>query len=126
VTLEDGSVVTPAELVGPPRRGRKVVLSGDTAPCDAVRELAMGADLLVHEATFGEDEKLRARETRHSTALDAATIARDAKVRRLVLTHLSARYSREAPELLTEAREVFDATIIARDGLVIEVPFQDN
>ncbi len=124
VTLEDGRVVTPAELVGPARPGRRVTYSGDSAPTDAMLHLAVGADLLIHEATFGEDERDRARETMHSTAREAATVAMEAGVKRLVLTHISARYSREAPELLAEARAVFDATTIARDGMVIEVPYR--
>lgn len=122
VTLSDGRVIDPSVLVGPTRRGRKVVLSGDTSPSELVMELARDADLLVHEATFGEDEKERARETCHSTAREAAEIAQRAGVRRLVLNHLSARYSREAPELLAEAKAVFPATQIARDGLVVDVP----
>jgi ribonuclease Z len=126
VTLEDGRVVAPRELVGPTRRGRKVVISGDTSPCDSVVELARGADLLIHEATFGEDERERARETAHSTAREAALVAQRAGVRRLVLNHLSARYSREAPELLAEAREVFPATQIARDGMVVDVPYEQD
>src|SRR5690606_3791611 len=125
VTLPDGRRVGPEELVGPPRPGRRVVISGDTMPCDAIRELARGADLLVHEATFGDDELQRARETRHSTAREAAQVARDAGVKRLVLTHISARYSREAPELLAEARAVFEETVVARDGLAIEVGFAE-
>ncbi|MCA9721848.1 MAG: ribonuclease Z, partial [Gemmatimonadetes bacterium] len=123
VTLADGRTVTPGELVGPTRPGRRVTLSGDTAPCDGVRTLATGADLLVHEATFGEDERVRAAETRHTTARQAAELARDAGARELVLTHISARYSREAPELVAEARAVFPATRVARDGLVVEVPY---
>jgi ribonuclease Z len=123
VVLPDGRTVTPAELVGPPRAGRTVVLSGDTRPCPGVAAAARGADLLVHEATFGEDERARAVETGHSTAREAAQIARDAGVRRLVLTHVSPRYTREAPELLEEARAVFPEVVVARDGLVIEVPF---
>lgn len=126
VMLDDGRRVTPAELVGPPRPGRRVTISGDSAPCESVRELARGADLLVHEATFGDDEQERARETRHATAREAATIARDAGVSRLVLTHISARYSREAPELIAEARDIFPETVVARDGMVVEVPFRDE
>lgn len=126
VTLPDGRSIGPDQLVGPPRPGRKVVISGDTTPCSTIRDIAQGADLLVHEATFGADEQQRALETRHSTARDAATVARDANVKRLVLTHISARYSREAPELLEEARAVFAETSIARDGMVVEVEFQDS
>ncbi len=125
VTVESGRVVRPEELVGPARPGRRVVLSGDSAPSAAVRALATGADLLVHEATFGDEERVRARETRHSTARQAAEVARDAGVRELVLTHISARYSREAPELLVEARELFPATRIAKDGMVVEVPYAE-
>ncbi len=124
ITLESGRVVAATELVGAARPGRRVTYSGDSAPTDAMLHLAVGADLLIHEATFGEDERERARETMHSTAREAATLAFEAGAHRLVLTHISARYSREAPELLAEARAVFDATSIARDGMVVEVPFR--
>jgi ribonuclease Z len=123
VTLDDGRTVTPADLVGPPRPGRTVVYSGDTRPHLAVFEASKGADLLLHEATFGEDEADRAIETGHSTASEAARIALEAGVRRLVLTHISPRYTRDAPELLAEARAVFPETTIARDGMVVEVEF---
>ena len=123
VTLGDGRVVAPAELVGAPRPGRRLVYSGDTTVCAGVAELARGADLLIHEATFGADERERAAETGHSTAAGAATVARDAGVKRLVLTHISARYTREAPELVAEAREIFAGTEVARDGMVVDVPF---
>ncbi len=125
VTLDDGRTVSPSDLVGPPRQGRTLVYSGDTRPSLAVMEAARGADLLVHEATFGGEEAERARETGHSTAAEAARVAADAGVRRLVLTHISPRYTRDAPELLAEARAVFPETIIARDGLTIDIPFAE-
>jgi ribonuclease Z len=125
IVLEDGRSVSPADLVGAPRRGRTLVYSGDTRPSLAVVEAARGADLLIHEATFGSDELERAKETGHSTAAEAARIAVEAGVRRLVLTHLSPRYTRDAPELLAEARAVFPETVIARDGMAVDVPFQE-
>jgi ribonuclease Z len=125
VDLPDGRRVGPTDLVGPPRPGRKVVISGDTRPSAAVLAAAAGADLLVHEATFSAEESDKAVQTGHSTATEAAGIARDAGVRRLVMTHISARYTREAPELLAEAQAVFPNSSVARDGLVVEVPFPD-
>ena len=126
VTLADGRIVGPADLVGPPRPGRTLVYSGDTRPHLSVVEASRGADLLVHEATFGGDEMERARETGHSTAAEAARVALDAGVRRLVLTHISSRYNRDAAELLAEARAVFPETVIARDGLTVDVPYADG
>jgi ribonuclease Z len=125
VELPDGRRVSPDELVGTPRRGRTVLYTGDTRPSLSVVEAARGADVLVHDSTFGEDERERAAETGHSTAAQAAEIAREAGVRRLVLTHISPRYNRDAPELLAEARAVFPESIIARDGLTIDVPFSE-
>jgi ribonuclease Z len=123
VELPDGRVVSPADLVGAPRPGRRVVYSGDTRPCATLIEAARGADLLVHEATFAGEEQERANETGHSTAAEAAAVAREAGVRRLVLTHISPRYTRDAPELLDEARAVFPDVVIARDGLSVDVPY---
>jgi len=125
ITLDDGRVIRPEDLVGAPRHGRTVVYSGDTRPHLPLIEAARGADLLVHEATFGGDELDRARETGHSTAAEAARVAAEAGVRRLVLTHISPRYGRDAAELLAEARAIFPETIIARDGLSIDVPYAD-
>jgi ribonuclease Z len=126
VRLDDGRVIEPSELVGPTRSGRRIVITGDTRPCEATVELARGADLLVHEATFAEEEAERARETGHSTAREAADVAMRAGVRRLVLTHLSARYTRDTTDLEREARAVFPATTIARDGMEVNVPFRDE
>lgn len=127
---EDGKVerrkVSPAELVGAPRPGRKVVYTGDTRPCSSVVQAAESADLLIHEATFGNEEKERAVETEHSTALEAGQVALAARVRRLALNHLSARYSAEWTVLLEEARAVFPQTVVAKDGMVIEVPFAEG
>jgi ribonuclease Z len=126
VSLPDGRVVDPVVLVGPRRSGRKVVISGDTRPAPSVIEASRGADVLVHEATFADEEVDRARETGHSTAREAAVVAREAGVRQLVLTHFSARYSRDANPLLDEARQEFEAVVLARDGLEIEIPYLDE
>jgi ribonuclease Z len=125
VTLDDGRSFGPADLVGPARQGRRLVYTGDTRPHLAVIEASQEADLLIHEATFGGDELARAKETGHSTAAEAARVALEAKVRRLVLTHISSRYNRDASELLAEAKAVFPETVIARDGMTIEVPYSD-
>ena len=126
VALPDGRTVGPDTIVGPPRPGRKVVYTGDTRPCAEVTRAARGADLLIHDATFGTEERTRATETGHSTALEAALVAKEAGVRRLILTHISARYSREAPELLAEASQAFPEVSVARDGMVVDVPFPDR
>ncbi len=125
VELPDGRKVGPEGIVGEKRRGRKVVITGDTRPCASVVDAATGADLLVHEATFGEEEKERAKETGHSTAREAAQVALAAGVKKLVLSHVSARYSLNADELVKEAREVFPETVVAKDGMTVEVPFAD-
>jgi ribonuclease Z len=125
VQLADGRTVGPADLVGAPRPGRTLVYTGDTRPHLPVIEAARGADLLVHEATFGGDELERAHETGHSTAAEAARVALEAGVRRLVLTHISSRYDRDASELLAEARAVFPESIVARDGMTVDVPYAD-
>jgi ribonuclease Z len=110
--------------MGSPRPGRKLVISGDTAPSDAVKIAAHAADVLVHEATFAEDEHERAAETMHSTAGQAATLARDAEVGMLALTHLSTRYP---PSLLRdEARAIFARTVLPRDFDTIEIPFAER
>ena len=125
VTLEDGRVIEPSVLVGTPRVGRKVVLTGDTRPSAATIEIARGADVLVHEATFGDEEAARAVETGHSTAREAAIVARDAGVGMLLLTHFSARYSRDAADLGKEARQCFERTLVGKDGMELDIPYRD-
>jgi ribonuclease Z len=122
----EGRRVSPEEVVGPPRAGRLVVYTGDTAPCAGTVERAHGADLLIHEATFGSDEEARATETFHSTATQAARVALDAGVKSLLLTHLSARYSDQPDPLEDEARSVFASTRVAYDGLVLEIAYPDD
>jgi ribonuclease Z len=119
-----GRVVTPGEVLGPDRPGRKLVLAGDTAPSPIVAAAAQAADVLVHEATFLEDERARARETLHSTARQAAESAREAGVRLLALTHLSTRYFPR--DVRDEARAVFPQTVVPRDFDWIEVPLAER
>ena len=111
-------------MLGEARRGRKIVLAGDTAPCEMTAVVAHGADLLVHEATFAEEEDARARETGHSTARAAAELAARAEVQLLALNHVSQRYA--GPELRDEARAVFERTIVPRDFDRVEIPFPER
>ena len=123
VAGRDGEV-SPQEVLGEPRPGRKVVLAGDTVPCEMTRVVAWRADLLVHEATFGEEDAARAAETRHSTARGAAELAASAEVGLLALTHVSPRYP--PGELRDQARAVFERTIVPRDFDRIEIPFPER
>jgi ribonuclease Z len=122
--LVGGRTVTPAEVLGPPRAGRTVVIAGDSAPSATVADLARGADVLVHEATFLSDEEDRARETMHSTAIGAAELARDAGVQLLALTHISSRYG--GGQVAREARTVFPETVVPKDFDTIEIPFEER
>ena len=125
--LQRGEVVgdvRPEQVLGPARAGRKVVLTGDTRPCDMTRAIAHGADLLVHEATFTDEDAERAAETSHSTALAAAQLAAEAEVKLLALTHVSPRYS--GGELRDEARTKFENTIVPRDFDSVEIPLPER
>ena len=124
ITLVDGTTVTPEQVLGPPRPGRKVVITGDTAPSDGIVEAAWAADVLVTEATFAEEERDRAQETLHQTALQAAEIAQRAQVELLALTHLSNRYF--GAEIAREAQAIFPDTVVPRDFDVIEIPFPER
>jgi ribonuclease Z len=126
VTTPSGAVVQPDQVLGESRVGRRLVISGDTRPCPALVQAAQGADLLIHESTFSDDEQERAIETRHSTAREAGRVAREAGVKRLCLTHLSSRHDMEPQRLLDQAREEFKGPCeIAHDGLSVEIPLRD-
>jgi ribonuclease Z len=116
--------VAPEMVMGPVRAGRKLTISGDTRPCDALRVAAHRSDLLIHEATFAIDEAERAAQTGHSTSTQAAGIARDAEVTLLALNHLSIRYP--ASIIRDEAREIFPNTVLPRDFDSIEIPFAER
>jgi ribonuclease Z len=121
----DGRRVEPADVVGPPRPGRRIVYTGDSRPCKRTIDIAAHADLLIHDATFGEEEAERAAQTGHSTAREAAEVAKRAGVLRLALTHISSRYADDPRGLEREAKHVFKESFVAHDGMQIEVPFRD-
>lgn len=124
ITLDDGTVVTPEGLVGETRFGRTIVLSGDTRPCDSLMARAVDCDLLIHEATFLDEELDRARDTHHSTAREAAELAAEARVRMLALTHLSMRSS---PTLIkAEAEAIHGNVVVPRDLDLIELPYRER
>ena len=124
ITLDDGTVITPEGLVGETRFGRTIVLSGDTRPCDSLMARAVDCDLLIHEATFLDEELDRARDTHHSTAREAAELAAEARVRMLALTHLSMR---SPPKLIkAEAEAIHENVVVPRDLDLIELPFRER
>jgi ribonuclease Z len=116
--------VTPDMVMGPARPGRKLTISGDTRPCDALREAAQHSDVLIHESTFAIEDAERAHQTGHSTATQAAWVAREAEVKLLALTHFSIRYPVRV--LRDEAREIFANTVLPRDFDSIEIPFAER
>jgi ribonuclease Z len=119
-----GRTVQPGEVMGESRPGRKIVVTGDTEPCESTIAIAHRAELLVHDGTFAEEELERARQTGHSTARQAAEVARAAEVSMLALTHLSSRYF--APVIEQEAQAVFERAIVPRDFDVIEIPYRER
>ena len=121
VILEDGRVIRPEDVLGPPRRGIKIVYTGDTGPCKEIIEVSKEADVLIHEATYSHDLLEKAIEEGHSTTIIAAENAKSANVKLLILTHISARYDGLEERLLNEAKSVFRNTILAYDGLRITV-----
>jgi len=121
VRLADGRVINPGEVVGKPRRGRKIVYSGDTCPFEGLVKLAENADLLVHDATLDDSLMERANEEGHSTPSQAAEAALKAQVKQLVLNHISARY-RDPKILLEQAKKIFPNTLVGEDFMRIEIP----
>ena len=121
VKLPTGKMVTPEQVVGSQRVGRKIVYSGDTRPVKSLEKLAESADLLIHEATLDDDLTERAEEDGHSTPSQAARTAKKAKAKRLVLTHISSRYKSASP-LLEQARKIFPNVDVAEDFTKIEIP----
>jgi ribonuclease Z len=120
----NGRAVEPGEVMGESRPARTLVFTGDTEPCEATVAVARGADLLVHDGTFADEEAERARKTGHATARQAAEVAQEAGVSMLALTHLSSRYF--APTIEKEARSVFERTVVPRDFDLIEVPYGER
>ena len=124
VAGENVGDVEPTQVIGEPRAGRKIVISGDTAPCEMVEAAASGADVLIHEATFANEDSDRAAETLHSTARQAAEVAAAAAVTMLALTHLSARYPLR--KIIEEAEAVFEGTVVPRDFDAINIPVAEK
>lgn len=117
----EGKTIRPDEVLGPNRPGRRVAYTGDTRPCRAVAELAKGADVLIHDATFDDDLSERAWEAGHSTSVQAAKVAKKVGVKRLYLFHISPRY-RDPEPLVSQAREIFPDTWLPDDLDKVEVP----
>ncbi|MXV61527.1 ribonuclease Z [Natronorubrum sp. JWXQ-INN-674] len=127
VELEDGTVVDPKQVVGEPRPGRSIVYTGDTRPATATIEIADDPELLIHDATFADDRAERASETAHSTARQAAEIARRTGAGRLALMHLSSRYAGHTEDHLEQARDVFGGEVfVPEDGQTLELPYPDG
>ncbi|WP_440947603.1 ribonuclease Z [Methanosarcina sp. T3] len=120
----DGKVVRPEEVMGTPRPGRTIVYSGDTRPCEAVLEVSKDADLLIHDGSFADEMADWAEESMHSTAGEVAALAKEAGVRRLVLTHVSSRYTDDVGPILKDSKKVFENVIVAEDLMELEVPYR--
>ncbi|NYT01576.1 MAG: ribonuclease Z [Methanosarcinales archaeon] len=122
----EGNVVRPEQVMGSPRPGRKIVYTGDTRPCKSVEDASRNADLLIHDAALADDLAEWAVETRHSTAGEAGELAARAGVRRLVLTHISSRYSEDVMPLLKNAQSHFENVLVAEDLMRVEIRLRDE
>jgi ribonuclease Z len=121
----DGKTVVSSQVVGPARSGRKIGISGDTRPTEKLQHFFNGCDLLIYESTFGQDEYAKALESFHSTATEAALLAKSSSVKKLYLTHFSARYD-DSAYLIKEARRIYNNTEAAEDLKVVDVPYPEN
>jgi len=119
-----GKVVKPEEVVGAPRPGRTIIYSGDTRPCEAVLEASRDADLLIHDGSFADEMADWAVESMHSTAGEVAALAMEAGVRKLVLTHISSRYTDDVEPIMKDSKKVFENVIVAEDLMELEVPYR--
>ncbi len=119
----DGRLVRPEEVVGIPRPGRTIVYTGDTRPCEAVLEASRNADLLIHDGSFADEMADWAKESMHSTAGEVAALAKEAGVRKLVLTHISSRYTDDVEPILNDSKKVFENVIVAEDLMELEIPY---
>lgn len=120
----DGKIVKPKDVMGPLRPGRTVVYSGDTRPCESVLEASRDADLLIHDCSFSDEMTDWAEESGHSTAGEVAALAKEARVRKLILTHISSRYTDDVEPILTDSKKIFDSVIVAEDLMEVEIPYR--
>ena len=120
----DGRFVRPEEVMGAPRPGRTIVYTGDTRPCEAVLEASRDADLLIHDGSFADEMADWAKESMHSTAGEVATLAKEAGVRKLVLTHVSSRYTDDVEPILNDSKKIFENVIVAEDLMELEIPYR--
>jgi ribonuclease Z len=122
----DGRTISPDQVMGPQRPGRRIVYTGDTRPCQSVEDASSGADLLIHDGALANDMINWAIETKHSTVAEAAMLAKRAGVLQLVLTHVSSRYSDDISPLIEEARLIFENSIVAWDLMSLEIMLRDS
>jgi ribonuclease Z len=120
----DGKLVKPEDVMGSLRPGRNVVYSGDTRPCESILEASRDADLLIHDCSFSDEMMDWAEESGHSTAGEVAALAKEARVRRLILTHISSRYTDDVDPILNDSKKIFGNVIVAEDLMEVEVPYR--
>jgi ribonuclease Z len=127
VQTQSGQTILPSQVIGEKRQGRVLAISGDTRPNPHLAQMASGADVFIHEATFSDEEQERALQTRHSTAREAGEMAQLAKANRLLLTHLSSRFHVAPAPLVAQAKAAFQGVVeVANDGMQIEIPMRED